>query len=249
MIDKEYLLSEVDGYSVAEYLGMEIVKRGANHCIICPGHEKRLGKIDARIGNAVLTKKGYRCFACGKSVNAIDMTMEYTGCTYPEALNIVADACGGRNIFELKDGAQQNEKRLPLSADDLELIGLVNSGRSMPIINVSTTLPESDEFFSFRQIDDKYYIFERDNTSILALYQSDPCAYNSLVKSKAKAAMDVYKNAIDKYCSRDSECAELIYILFNENGYLDGDVFFKLKNAFQKKYWRAKEIYDTYSKK
>ena len=246
MIERDYLLSEADGFTVAEYLGMEILKRGSRHYILCPGHEKRLGKQDMRMGNAVLTNKGYHCYACNKSVNVIDMTMEYTGCSYPEALNMIADACGGRSIFEIDGNNQPKAKRLPLSPIDLELIGLSSSGKSTPIINVSTTMVENDEDTFVRQSDDKYFVYQRNNVSLTTLYQTDLAAYNHLIAEKAKIAMETYKTAIEKYCSRDAEKAEFIYNLFNENGYLAGDVFYKLKNSFQKKYWRAKEIYDTY---
>ena len=250
MIDREYLMSEADGFSVAEYLGMEMVKKGSNFCIHCPGHEKRLGRPDTRIGNAVLTNKGYHCYACGKSVNVIDMVMEYTGCSYPDALNTIADACGGVSLFESKtDNKNKQNERLPLSADDLILIGLSPSSYSMPIINASNTRVEPFDDTIIRAVGHQYFAYKKNCTSIVQLYRTDYNAYCELVKEKARHAVDVYQDAIDKFCSRDAKEAELIYNLFNENGYIDGNVFFKLKNAFQKKYWRAKEIFDAYNKK
>ena len=61
-MDIKRLMDEADARTVAEFLGMQIVKKGKYDFIQCPGHEKRLGKPDSHIGNAVLLKNGYKCF-------------------------------------------------------------------------------------------------------------------------------------------------------------------------------------------
>ena len=61
---KKLLLEEADAREVAEYIGMDVQKRGANYFVLCPGHSNRLGKEDSTIGNCVLYKNGYKCFAC-----------------------------------------------------------------------------------------------------------------------------------------------------------------------------------------
>ena len=79
-MDIKRLMDEADARTVAEFLGMQIVKKGKYDFIQCPGHEKRLGKPDSHIGNAVLLKNGYKCFACNTFIPTAEMVMEYTGC-------------------------------------------------------------------------------------------------------------------------------------------------------------------------
>ena len=119
MISVDDLYNVIDAASVADYIGMEVVKRGANLCIRCPGHEKRLGKPDNNIGNAVLTQRGYRCFACDTFVNMVNMVREYEGCNYWDALNIIAKAAGYDSVATNVD-----INRHPLSYLQCNTLGL-----------------------------------------------------------------------------------------------------------------------------
>ena len=71
--DIQAIANNCDTEVVANAIGMEVSKGK----IRCPGHLDRLGKYDNRISNAVLTKNGYHCFACGCSVNVFNMVMEH----------------------------------------------------------------------------------------------------------------------------------------------------------------------------
>lgn len=249
MFDRETLLNEASGLTVAEYLGMEVVKKGSKYYIPCPGHFKRLGKEDYNIGNAVLTDKGYHCYACHKNVNVIDMTMEYTGCTCYEAMKMVADACGGISLFTSDGIKEKDTTKLPLSTSDLELIGLSPTSRGLSIVNMTDDEEDEDleEGVIVRTVNKNlHYVYQHNENSLLNLFKTDPKTYNNLIKTKAKEAMKKYENAIKDYCSRDSKKADFVFSILNDEGYLDNQTLLNLKNAFQKKYWRAKEIYESY---
>jgi hypothetical protein len=244
MIDKELLLEEADAITVAEYLGMEMQKKGSNIFICCPGHEKRLGKPDTRISNCVLLEKGYKCFACNKYVGIIDMVIEYTGCTYPEALNMVADACGGVALYDA-EGKNMVVDRLPLSMSDLELLGLRPKIQEYPILNASNCEFEIEDYLC-RYSDGEFLMYEkRFRPSLNKMYRDNRRGYNILIAAKAKEAIAKYEAAINSFCSKDSDKAGLIFDIFNVDGYLDSQVMVDLKAIFQKRLWRLREIYDN----
>lgn len=120
MISIDELYEIIDAASVADYIGIEVVKRGANLCIRCPGHEKRLGKPDNNIGNAVLTQRGYRCFACDTFVNMVNMVREHQDCNYWDAVNIIAKAAG----YDTVASSKADINRHPLSYLQCNTLGL-----------------------------------------------------------------------------------------------------------------------------
>ena len=247
IIDRELLLEEADARTVAEYLGMEVVRKGAHDFICCPGHEKRLGRPDTNISNCILTDKGYRCFACNKSVNIIDMTMEFTGCSYPEALNMIADACGGSALYKT-DGKISKDitPKIMLSAYDLSILGLKPEKTEYPILNASDVPFEAEEDDeACKMVNGEYLLCKRQHHSLNQMYKDNRLGYNYLVLSKANEAMKKYERALADFCSKDAAKADLIFELFNQDGYLDPSIMFELKNIFQKRYTRAKEIYDS----
>jgi hypothetical protein len=244
MIDKELLLEEADAITVAEYLGMEMQKKGSNIFICCPGHEKRLGKPDTRISNCVLVEKGYKCFACNKYVGVIDMVMEYTGCSYPEALTIVADACGGVALYD-SDEKHVVFDKLPLSMSDMELLGLKPRIQEYPVLNASDQEFEIEDYLC-RCVDGEFLMYEkRFRPSLNKMYRDNRRGYNILIAAKAKEAISKYEAAIEAYCSKDASKANLIFDIFNTDGYLDSQTMVDLKAIFQKRLWRLKEIYDN----
>ena len=97
--DKDRILEDSNALLVAQALHMQVVKKGKNHFIPCPGHLARKGHIDHNIGNAYLTQRGYYCSSCGEFVNNIKMVMEVENFSYSEALEFVADVNGGKEFY------------------------------------------------------------------------------------------------------------------------------------------------------
>lgn len=118
-LDLRKLEEDTDPVEVAKALGIRIYPRGNRNFICCPGHEVRLGRKDLNPTNAILTEKGYHCFACGVSVGVVDMVREITGSSFKEAVNFLASLNGGTELY--KDGLL-SAKKLRLSEDELEAL-------------------------------------------------------------------------------------------------------------------------------
>lgn len=56
--DGERILSDADTVDVAEYIGLDVIRRGKNNLIKCPGHLKRLHREDNNFGSCILTDHG-----------------------------------------------------------------------------------------------------------------------------------------------------------------------------------------------
>lgn len=248
-IDKVALRAEANCIDVAKYIGINVVNRGANSFILCPGHEKRLGKPDMTIGNCAIYPDGYVCFACGADTkhDVFEMVMEHTGCTFTEALETVADIYGGANLY--KTSNTESEK-LPLTAEDLKLIGLRASGRMFSPVNGSYQHFEPEEGTFIEKTNSEYLVATAPSSySLLNLKRDNEKAFNYLIASKAKEAGIKYTKALRDFGDRKSPRASVVFDLFNEDGGVDDSVFFGIQNALKKKIWRCKEIYDAFNKK
>ena len=244
-IDKTALLAEANAVDVARYIGMRVEKKGANYFTLCPGHRKRLGREDTNIGNCVLYENGYRCMACDpdKTHDVFDMVQEFTGCTFPEALQIVAEIYGGGELFASASGYVE---KLDLTPEDLALIGLKNSGKIISPQNASFQHFEPEEGTSIEKVDEEFLSVKTTPVSLLKLKKDHPKWYRHLVATKAKEAGKAYCDAIKKYGSRNAPGGDKVFDLFEENGGIDDSVFVGIKNALLQKAWRCREIYDNH---
>jgi hypothetical protein len=247
-IDKDTLLAEANAIEVAEYIGMTVVKKGANHFTLCPGHKNRIGKEDVNIGNCVLYENGYRCLACDptKTHDVFDMVMEFTGCTFPEALATVAEIYGGASLFA--SNSPYIEK-LTVTQEDLKLIGLQSSVKKICPQNISWQHFQPEEGTSINKVTDNgldmFLSMKSSPTeTLLALKQKHPDEYRRLIATRAKIAGQKYCLAIKQYSSRSASGASKVFDLFEDNGGVDDAVFIGIKNALMSKAWRCKEIYE-----
>lgn len=244
MYDIEGLMEAADSKTVADYIGMETFYRSGRYFIYCPGHMNRLGKPDRNIGSCILTPKGYHCYACGQNVGLISMVMEFTGCGYKQALETIGDSCGGASMFRDFD-TNSKTKKFPLSPEDLAIIGLQPYGTR----NLRTAVALADEGTTtdksfVDKANGEFLVYEKvENISLEMLFQSDEKAFKELIHSKATEAVSRYETAITNFCSRTSPQIMKAYdILSDDDGNLDSADLVKLKNVFQKRLWRAKEI-------
>lgn len=247
-IDKDLLLAEVNAIKIAEYIGMTVVKRGDNYFIPCPGHQKRIGKEDTNIGNCVLYENGYLCYSCdpGKIHDVFDMVQEFTGCSFPEALQTIAEFYGGEEVFASNSPIVE---KLTLSDKDLKLIGLVNNCKSVCPENASYCHFEPSEGTTIQKKDDEYLLMSvSPPPSLLKLKKENIDAYNELIATCAYNTGCHLRKAIENYTSRNASGAATVYEYFEQNGGVDDSVFFGLRNALLEKIWRCKEIYDSHKK-
>lgn len=249
-IDKNALLQDANCIQVARCIGIDVVQRGANYFMLCPGHKKRLGKPDTSLGNCVLYEDGYICYACdpNKKVDVFDMVMEHLNCSFTEALKIVADIYGGASSYQ-STGNEKQEK-LPLTPEDLKLIGLKASGKVFSPINGSYQHFEPDEGTYIEKTSNEYLVVSVPSSySLLNLKRDNETAFNDLIARKALEAGKKYQKALAQYGTRTAPQADIIFDLFNEDGGVDDSVFFGIQNALKKKIWRCKEIYDAFAQK
>jgi hypothetical protein len=250
--DREALIENANAYDVAQAIGMNVVKRGTKYFIPCPGHETRLGKPDRKTTNAVLTPKGYRCYACDVNVGLIDMVMEFLGCDAKTAMENIAQTCGGAALYQT-GVSHEDIKKAGISRSDIELIGLAGNcsgASSKRLLNASDSEPIFEEGTFHCKTDDGYYMYEKiEGWNLNRLYRENEWKFNNLIAYKARESMFRYQKAMKVFCDRDAEKAKVVYDIFEEDGCLESSVFIGLKNAFQQKYWRCKEIYEEYSSK
>ncbi len=72
---------------VSDYVTLK--KRGANHIACCPFHSEKTPSFNVHSGKGI-----YKCFGCGAGGGVFDFVMQIEGCSFPEAVRIVADKNG-----------------------------------------------------------------------------------------------------------------------------------------------------------
>ncbi len=261
--DEERILEEADAEAVFEFLGLEIRRSGSRRQIYCPGHEKRLGKPDRKMGSCFITPKGYHCYACDVTVNLVNAVMEIEDCTYKEALGIIADSLGGRELYTTSGKKEASETEKILKEDDLKLIGLVPTVSFDIPANVFASKEEINEYNKTLNVDetaerkpllspkldayssdDTYLGVYHQNVSLKSVFQESPMDYYYLVKTKALEAMEKYKAYLDGFEDPKSVETTKLELLIKIAGqdFNDG-VLFDFKTIFREWYNRSKEIY------
>lgn len=72
---------------VSDYVSLK--KRGANHIACCPFHSEKTPSFNVHAGKGI-----YKCFGCGAGGGIFDFVMQIEGCSFPEAVKIVAEKSG-----------------------------------------------------------------------------------------------------------------------------------------------------------
>ena len=125
-LDKKKIAEMADPETVAEFIGIPSQKKGSRISILCPDH------IDTHFGSCYLTDRGYHCFSCGASGDVFQMVRSFKGksCSFQEAMETVANASGGVDLFLMSDDDKAEQKRtlkemenLP-TKEELQFIGL-----------------------------------------------------------------------------------------------------------------------------
>jgi DNA primase len=72
---------------VSDYVTLK--KRGANYLARCPFHSEKTPSFTVHQGKGI-----YKCFGCGAGGSVFDFIMRIDGCSFPEAIRIVAEKSG-----------------------------------------------------------------------------------------------------------------------------------------------------------
>lgn len=258
--NKEAIAALADPEAIAYYIGMQPEKQGAYTYIRCPMHEQTLGKTDSKIGNCIITRRGkggFKCFSCGAKGDVFDMVAAFTGCSYPDALKIVGDACGGAESFiEKKKGPYQKKTHI-LSSADLALIGLSQihrpdkSDEGRLLYNVSEKKEEETAKAGCVKRGNEFLLYQKaERTSLQSLQLHNPEAYYALIQRKAEEAAEKYRRAMDDCNSRRSAIYKDVLILLSEDGQLHAndvipeETIDGIKKVLEAKQKRAQEIRD-----
>lgn len=257
--DVEQIMNNANSYDVAIAIGMEVIPRCGKNYIHCPGHMDRLGKMDNTPNNAILTEKGYYCFACGCSVNLIQMVEEYyknyLGQTlnFSEILGIIADTCGGREMYSLsqkKYNISKKEKieNFILSKDELQLIGIKPQ---VKIKNYLFSYPNFCNNLKIREQQEKRYFFNpsvNDFEHEFVVYNTSPCSIysfylespNECIEMLLEKTTEKMENLREKIRKMDEFNPE--DYLHNNNKYDKEEIVENMRNLILKAYFKCREI-------
>jgi DNA primase len=72
---------------VSDYVSLK--KKGRDYAACCPFHNEKTPSFYVS-----LSKQLFKCFGCGKGGSVFDFVMEIEGCSFPEAVKVVADKSG-----------------------------------------------------------------------------------------------------------------------------------------------------------
>lgn len=135
MYDMDMAREHLDALAMAEELGLEVIRKGRNHYIRCPEHEKRLGKPDRNINNCIIDHDGYHCFACGAHGNAIRLG-QAVGLSFVGSLEMALTAAGCDPADFQTDGYMPKEAdTFPLTQEELDMIGLKSTVYGLAVLN------------------------------------------------------------------------------------------------------------------
>lgn len=76
----------VSTLAVADYLGLNPVKRGKHHWVVCPFHKEKTPSMVIYPG-----MRGYFCFGCGKSGDTVDLYAHVRSISMGEAAKELAE--------------------------------------------------------------------------------------------------------------------------------------------------------------
>lgn len=215
-MDIKKLMEEADASVVAEHIGMNVVKKGQYLFIQCPGHEKRLGRSDTHIGNAVLLKNGYKCFACNAFVPTAEMVMEFIGCGKWEAYHIIAEAMGGEELYP-DSGENEEIPKIRLSQEELDVLKLA---------------PCSSKTIAWKTVSSKHPP-QPVREGLYELYRTDRNAYYRILHERAAEMLEQYNYMKQHFAAPDSDMAYMVYDLLGPA--FDRSVYGKLAREFDRR--------------
>src|SRR5262245_54822869 len=88
---------------VSDYVSLK--KKGRDYAACCPFHSEKTPSFYVSQGKQI-----FKCFGCGKGGSVFDFIMEIEGCSFPEAVRVVADKTGVTVPVET-DNSREHEER------------------------------------------------------------------------------------------------------------------------------------------
>ena len=203
--DKNRLKEESNTKIVAEEIGIKINQQDVisgrkNIGIICP----EPSHIDQHFGNCYIKPNGtYVCQACNATGDVFDLVMRFCQVSFYDALEIVADICGGRERYQINNNDHMpHRRRYPLNAKECELIGLHNNKiYCARYTTFDKSKIEPGDRYSILDLEEDelpIYLVEKciEPNPLMRLMKEDYDQYCMLVMQKSKEAIEWEKNII-----------------------------------------------------
>lgn len=202
--DTQQLLNDADMVEVAQEIGIRMkssADRTRNIGILCPNPRHS----DRNFGNCFIRPDGYyECFSCGDRGNVFHMVMQYTGASFPEAIGIVADTCGGRDHYILSGTRGKYAVGITvLNQKECKLLGVCNSRIYIPVRygeEMRAEAGEREKLAAWNEEDEPVFLIEQcaEKNPLLELMKTDYECYRSMILRKAQEAIQKRQNTIEE---------------------------------------------------
>jgi|GEM_PF-3091527 len=216
MYDARKLIACTDITAVCDYLGINVYRHGSSARIDCPNPEHNEKHHD----NCSLYEDEGRfyCYSCLVKGNAIDMIMLNRGCSFKDAVNILAEINGVSDDSLVLD---KSSLRNILSKSDQEFLGI----QVKPVYGLKRISDCYDSECSKCEdlnIPNKYSYACFDeimSNPLIYLYDTNPEAYQSLVRGKAEEKLEYWERFQQlTHISADKEINRALSLLIKHGG-------------------------------
>lgn len=223
--DKDAVLDAVSCVDAAELLNLKMDTRKGRIYVSCPFHQKRLGKLDQHLGNAVIIDSGKRCrcYACGGSGDAIAMVMAYQSLSFCDATDWLASRKAPELLSEEWKESSGHVKICPYTKDQFNVIGIHTEDFIVPVgiafskCEASKILKSTKNSASFTNIvyPDEFgsghegngvLLCRKERFSITDIYRDDIQVFYFVIKPKAILAYKKYTGMLNEVKKDLPEC-------------------------------------------
>ncbi len=248
--DKEAILENSNAIDVADAIGMDIKRCGSTLYTNCVSGEHN----ESHVAHNQLFSTGCFCYTCGKRYDTVEMVINYyrnvlgSPITFPRALEIIADTCGGIDSYIIKKSTNSWKKKevikLPFSEEEFDSIGLLpkkKPGSDKVIVYVTDRKENESLIRKYDTHKDCYYYIKTKKTdpdkciSLLTLYKEDKKAFEYMCHTKAAERMEKY----------DTILRQLTQIVSMSNG--KNEFAIDLADAIVKKKELCQQVYEKTS--
>jgi len=184
MLNKRAIKQDADAILVAESLGLTLHRRGNRIMVLCPAHA------DKKIGSCFLDHRGLRCYSCGAKLDVFDMVATINDCSFPEAVQYVAEICGGEEYY-------QTEEKETLGFISYEARQTINLP-AIPVYASKEATYDYEYAMSLRSEGAEIDEFEEDDGNILFVVKT--CIDRDPLFSLFREDPDIYRQIIDTHC-------------------------------------------------
>lgn len=221
LFDKEAVRAASDTLVVAEEIGLDIQFSGNQALILCPCHN------DRHFGSCFLTKDGFRCYSCGHKGDVFDLVEQVKHVSFSEAVRIVANICGGEELFLADEDSLQSTMIDSgyISKKERQLIGLSDSPVFVSVgfvqdkddvdegVHLESSYGKNDELLG-------YEVIERKLTSPL---------YDLFLNNRP-----AFRQLVDVYCIEAAQKAKHIRDLLYEKPFDNSAAGYLLRSIHSK---------------